>query len=343
MAELTVAAGVAGALVDLASAKGADRAALTRRARIDPAELAHPDRRVPFDRYIALMRAARELSGDPALALHFGEAFELSDLSIVGFLDAGVDTVADGLGLLNRYGSLVVEVGAPGVDRFVLERHANVVWLVDTRPNPNAFPELTESTFARIACMTRRFFGERQFLKQARMTHPAPEYLEEYERIFQVPVVFDADTNALGYDASWLDQKVATGPRYVSGILGAHAEELLKQLEKSKSMRGRVERLLVSRLMDGSVDMDTIAAELGVGRQTLLRRLKAEGATFARVLDDLRRATALHYLRAGTRSVSEIAYLVGFSEPAAFSRAFRRWTGNCPRTFVAGRLMNRSD
>ena len=76
--------------------------------------------------------------------------------------------------------------------------------------------------------------------------------------------------------------------------------------------------------------MDAVAAALGVAPKTMYRRLKAEGATFAEVLDDLRRRLAVSFLADRQVSVTEAAYLTGFSEPAAFSRAFKRWTGARP-------------
>lgn len=82
--------------------------------------------------------------------------------------------------------------------------------------------------------------------------------------------------------------------------------------------------------------MDTIAGKLGLSRQTLFRKLKAESITFEKILDELRRKLALHYLNGKKVSVNEIAYLLGFSEPAAFSRAFKRWTGSSPRMYVSG-------
>ncbi len=77
--------------------------------------------------------------------------------------------------------------------------------------------------------------------------------------------------------------------------------------------------------------MAATARALNMSRQTLYRRLKAEGTSFERVLDDLRRETALSYLESERLSVSETAYLVGFSDRSAFSRAFKRWTGRSPR------------
>jgi AraC-like DNA-binding protein len=120
-------------------------------------------------------------------------------------------------------------------------------------------------------------------------------------------------------------------PSYAFGVLTRHGDALLESLERSATLRSQVERLLMPMLHTGPVRIDAVAARLNVSRQTLYRRLKAEGVTFAQVLDELRQRMALDYLTARKVSVTETAYLVGFSEPAAFSRAFKRWTGRRPR------------
>ena len=99
----------------------------------------------------------------------------------------------------------------------------------------------------------------------------------------------------------------------------------------SKTTRGQVESVLMPILHTGSVSMDAVAKTLGFSRPTLFRKLKAEGVSFEKVLDDLRHKLALEYLGGKKVSVNETAYLVGFSDPAAFSRAFKRWTGQSPR------------
>ncbi len=334
MAEPTIAAGSARALLDLAVAKGAGRKTLLERSRIDPADLQDPDNRLPLARYVALMRAGQELCRDPALALHFGEAVDLAEMSIVGLMGRGFETFADALMQVNRYAPLIVEAESPGNDRFVLQREAGKLWLVDARPNPNDFPELTESTFARIVCTARRHFGEVRFVQAIEVTHPAPAYREEYGRVFGLPVTFESRWNALLLDGAFLTHRLAEGSthasRYVEGLVSAQAEELLRRLEQSKTTRGRVERLLLPLLHTGRAEMATIADQLGLSRQTLFRKLKQEGVTFEKVLDELRHAMALHHLQSRGASVKETAYLVGFSEPAAFSRAFKRWTGSSP-------------
>lgn len=332
MARPTNAAGFARALMDLAVMKGAERAVLAERSRIDPNELLDQDNRVPLEKYVSLMRAGKELTGDPALALHFGEAFDMAELSIVGLLGGACETAVDAFAQLNRYSRLVIDVdGVATGDRFVLSRIGGQLWLNDARTEPNDFPELTESTFARMVCSARRF-GVTQFVTAAHVTHGAPAYRAEYERIFQIPITFDSDRNALQMsEDSWTAFKPAYPSRYVFGVFSERAEKLLKSLESSTTTRGRVESLLMPALHTGGASVDMIAGQLGVSRQTLFRKLKAEGVTFEKVLDELRHQLALHYLGDGRVSVNETAYLVGFSDRTAFSRAFKRWTGSRPR------------
>jgi AraC-like DNA-binding protein len=330
MPEPTIAAGFARALMELAVSKGASQKMLAERSQIDPVELQDQDNRIPFANFVALMRAGKELCNDPALGLHFGEAFDLAELSIVGLIADASETGADAFTQVNRYARLVVEVDLGTTDRYQLERHGRELWMVDTRTNPNDFPELTESVFARGVCMARRCSSE-GFIKAVHVTHAEPGYRAEYDRIFPMPVIFGSDKNALVTDDAWLTYKSALSSRYVFGILSAHAEALLNSLESSKSTRGRVESLLIPILHTGEASMDAIAGKLGLSRQTLFRRLREEGVTFEKVLDDVRHKLALHYLSGNKVSVRETAYLVGFSDPGSFSRAFKRWTGSSPR------------
>jgi AraC-like DNA-binding protein len=261
-------------------------------------------------------------------------------LSIVGLIGQASKTFAEAFAQLNRYERLIADVdGVAAGNRLVLSRSAGELWLVDTRKNPNDFPELTESSFARMASSSRRMPGKKSFWRAVHVTHAEPAYRAEYDRIFQVPVVFESDKNALLIaDESWLTTKNPFPSRYVFGILNERAEALLKSLESSKSTQGRVESLLMLVLHTGDASMGMVARQLGLSRQTLFRKLKAEGVSFEKVLDELRHKLALDYLRGKKVSVNETAYLVGFSDPAAFSRAFKRWTGCSPRMMRASKI-----
>jgi AraC-like DNA-binding protein len=335
MADPSVSAGFAGGLLELAVAKGADRNMLLACAGIDPRDLTDQDSRIPFVKYVALMRAGKELTGEPALALHYGEV-NIAKVSIVGLIGQASETMLEAFMQLNRYVRLVVDVDLGTDQRFQVRQERGGVWLVDTRSHSNDFPELTESAFSQLVCGPRNY-GVTQLVKEVHVTHAEPAYRAEYERIFGAPVVFDSHWNAMLIDQRWMGHRIAALPRYVFGVLSEHADALLKDLESSKSIRGRVESLLMPLLHKGDASMDLIAGKLGLSRQTLFRKLKAEGTTFEKVLDDLRHRLAVDYLSGRKVSVNETAYLVGFSEPASFSRAFKRWTGTSPRTLRTAR------
>jgi AraC-like DNA-binding protein len=196
---------------------------------------------------------------------------------------------------------------------------------------------VAEAEFARIVWNTRVTFASdpafdpKSFPQEVHFTHAEPSYRAEYDRIFGVPVVFGSKWNALRVDRNFLSLRQPPVNRYVFGVLSERAGALLKSLEEATTTRGKVEGLLIPILHMGDPSVERIADKLGVSRQTLYRNLKAEGVTYEKLLDELRHKMALHYLDGKKVSVNETAYLVGFSDPSAFSRAFRRWTGSSPR------------
>jgi AraC-like DNA-binding protein len=329
MSEATCAAGFVRALLDFAVSKGAPRQELLQRAAISDYAFADLDGRIPFESYVALMRAAKELTGDDALALHFGEDVPMAGVSIVGLIGRAAETMQDAFTQLSRYVRLIVDVPLTSENRFEFQRRETGLWFVDTRADPNAFPELTESAFTHII-MPPRAAGVPAWVREAHFTHTAPPYSNEYDRIIRAPVSFGQSWNALRVDEAVVTHRIGLLPRYVFGVLTERADALMQALETEGTARAQVERLLMPVLHTGEGNIETIAAKLGVSRQTLWRNLRHECVTFEQVLDDLRRKMALEYLAARKVSVHETAYLVGFSDPAAFSRAFKRWTGKNP-------------
>ncbi len=331
-AEFTVGAGFARGLLDFAVRKGASRGALLAAAGLEAAALEDMTRRVPFRAYVALVRAAKAQTGNPALALHYGEQVDISKVSIVGLLGQAGATMIEGFIQLNRFVRLIVETANGGNgERFQLVRDRQGVWVVDARLNPDAFPELTESAFAQLVCGPRRH-GQPETLKAVHFTFPAPAYAAEFDRIFRVPVVFGARRNAFLVEERLFARPVALLPGYAGDLLTERARTELEALDSSKSARGRVEAVLGPMIRAGQPTMDAVADALKISRQRIYRQLRAEGTSFDRVLDGLRQQLAMEYLGERNASVNETAYLLGFSDPAAFSRAFKRWTGSSPKS-----------
>jgi AraC-like DNA-binding protein len=184
-----------------------------------------------------------------------------------------------------------------------------------------------------MVCSTRRGLGSIRLFKAVHFTHAAPSNAAEHERVFQMRVTFASDRNALALDESLLNG--IRGPRVsalVAAVLRERADSLLAKLDDTITTRGQVEAVLSAGLPAGNASVEFVARELALSRQTLFRRLKGEGVTFALVLDALRLRMATHYLHDVGLSVGRTASLLGYSDSTAFARAFRRWTGAAPRT-----------
>jgi AraC-like DNA-binding protein len=338
MAEATISAGYPRALVDFAVAKGADRAALLAAAGLAEADLRQQDNRVALDRYLALFPAAARMTGISAIALQFGEAVRMQDISIVGLICEACETTIEVGRELNRYAALVLDDarGEPATLMRAVAQGGDV-WVEMPHDLFTANPSMAEAEFARLVWNARVMFAQSpefarlKFPRVIHFTHDDPGYADEYARVFAAPVVFGSRWNAMQIDPEFITLRQPPVNRYVFGVLSARADALLQELQASRTVRGRVEGALAPILHTGETGMDRIAERLGMSRQTLYRALKAEGVTFEAVLDDLRRRLALSFLSDRKVSVNETAYLVGFSEPAAFSRAFKRWTGSSPK------------
>ena len=331
MANATVSAGYAKGLFDYAVARGASAEALFAASSIKPTAFDDPDNRIAMAAYQQLTRAAKVLCNAPALALEFCDDTRFEELSVVGLIVQSAPKMGEVLKQLSRYSQLVAEVDlGMEEERFEVVPMSDGLWIVDNRKSPNDFIELTEGTFGRFVCEFRRHFGDVPFAQELHLTHSAPDYAADYGRILQVPITFDSDKNAMRIDPNWLEVEVSPANEYLFGVLAARGDALLEDLANSNKLTAKVEQMILPFLHTGEISMEQIAKEMGQSRQTLYRKLKAEGANFETLLDELRHKMARHYLDGQKVSVNETAYLVGFSDPSSFSRAFKRWTGETP-------------
>jgi AraC-like DNA-binding protein len=328
MREPTVAAGMMDALFAFAVSKGAGRRELAKLAGFEPGEKA-PDDRLSYDSYVTLFRAAKRLTGDGALALRFGEEVEMSNFSVVGLLGPPPGSPGEVVDYFNRYARLLIDCPGQPPDRLRLRQAGASLWLVDARPEPNAFPELTESTFARMACTARRM-GVRSPIGELHVTHDKPAHHAEYDRIFAVPVRFGAAWNAVRLGEELLKLLPAgVQPTYAQHLAAGHAETLLGRLDEQTTFAARAAAAIESAMANGGAAVETVASDMGMSRQTLYRRLKQEDLTFEKLHDQIRCRLAVAQLRSGG-TATDIAHRLGFSDRAAFSRAFKRWTGTSP-------------
>lgn len=335
MSNATMAAGFASAFLEYAVLEGAPKKQLLQDAQLREEDLSDQDARIPLSTYYALIEAAIKETGDTSLLLRHVLDTKLEVMSIVGQIVHASTSFPHSLTQLNRYARLMADVTIPNdLDRFELLNEHDEVWLIDNKPvNGNWLA--TEASFARFISEFRRSAPEYPFELALDVTYEQPPHADRYPELFRVPVRFGADRNALQINPIWLDVPFDGGKEYVFGVFTKHADGLLANLTEKDTVRAIVERSMMPELHEGTLSMDKVALNLGMSRQTLYRRLKEEGITFAEAHDDLRRRMAMDYLSAKKVSVGETAYLLGFSEASAFVRAFKRWTGSSPTKWIS--------
>ncbi|HEX7705209.1 MAG TPA: AraC family transcriptional regulator ligand-binding domain-containing protein [Thermoanaerobaculia bacterium] len=324
----TVSAGLARNLVEVATARGANAAALFAAANLPPESLAEEDSRIPFARYVALYAAAERFLADTAFALRLGECLDGMDL-LVCHVGSGSATMRDALDVINRYGRLAIDVETfDGGDPFQVEHSVEGTWLIDASLYPGDAPQLTETSFARLITGTRQL-SERRFVRLVHLRRSEPSARDEYERVFGAPVMFGQQRNAMLMDPDWFSLELPSASPYAHTVLEAHAERLLAELNPNARGPRSAAEMVADRITSEARTMTAVARDLGMSRATLYRALRAEGTTFEKIAESVRSDLATRLLRDG-RSIAETAELLGFSDRSAFSRAFKRWTGTSP-------------
>jgi len=162
-----------------------------------------------------------------------------------------------------------------------------------------------------------------------------PPHGAEYTRLFGGSELFSQDYTGIEIERSWLDQTHAYRSPELCTLLQARAELLLAKADQDAPAGERVKRWLTSQNLDTRPTMETIARELGMSARSLRRRLHSERAPFNDLVEEARALRAKGMLADPRHSVQETAYALGFGTPAAFSRAFRRWTGMTPSAYRA--------
>lgn len=173
--------------------------------------------------------------------------------------------------------------------------------------------------------------GRRLPLTQAEFAYPAPRHAPEYLHMFSRELRFDAPCTAVRFDAAQLEAPVVQDEAALKVFLAQAPRSVFLKYRNEDSWTARVRRRLRGSIgRDGWPRLEDVAEEFRVAPTTLRRRLEAEGTSYQGVKDELRRDAAVHQLCGSARPVADIAAALGFHEPSAFHRAFKRWTGVQP-------------
>lgn len=195
---------------------------------------------------------------------------------------------------------------------------------------PAPYVEFVLASWARMA----RDLAERSsLLERVFLPHGPPADDTLHREVFGCEEVrFGRGEAELHFAEGALDAPLPRADGALASVLDRHAEALLEEIARGARWTSRALTHIERRLADGTPRLEDVARDLGLSPRMLRRRLEEENTTFARVVDDIRRRLALKMTADATLSLGEIAFFLGFSEPSAFHRAFRRWTGRTPRS-----------
>lgn len=309
--------------------EGVDALELIEGQGIDAAGVINPDRRISIDKMQGLLRRCVEVTEDEAFGLVAAEQLQPQVLHGLGLAWLASDTVYEGLKRTVRFGTLM----ATAVD-LKLEEDGDFIHL-----EIGSNLEIDDFVYASrdfgvgmITRMCRLTLGE--FLAPVRIEieRPVPQEPERWEYMLSAPVTFECETTRITWYRADIMEPLATGDPVLARINDEQTQSYLDSFLAQSTSREVVGKI-VEKLPSGPPNQQQIADAMNVSNRTLQRKLKDEGTSFMDLLQDTRLQLARKYLRQPNRSVVETAYLLGFSEPSTFSRAFKRWTGEAPAEF----------
>jgi AraC-like DNA-binding protein len=336
MRESTVAASIVRDMLDYLARGGVAVEEVVGTLDLDVAGLGKPDQRVPGSCVERLFDEAERRTGDRHVGLHMGESYHPGALNILGYVVLSCRSAGDALDRLARYAAIlndglrvrVTREGQRTVCRFdALEGLDNYLARAPRHP--------LEAMCAGVATTVRNLTGQVIELREVTFCHRAPSEAGEHLRVFGRDVQFDAAENLLAFLTSDLDAPVRSSNPELLEVFERHANAVIDELGGLGPVSRRIVRLLSERVKGIAPTLEDVASELAMSARSVQRVLRAEGTSYQHLLDDVRRELAVRHLAVRGTSAAEVAFLTGFSEPSAFSRAFRRWTGVTPGAYCA--------
>ncbi|HVY40887.1 MAG TPA: AraC family transcriptional regulator [Polyangia bacterium] len=313
------------ALAALAT-RGLDVDGALRAAGLTSAAVSSFDNRLPFNAVRALWETAAEMTGDRWFGLHAGRDLPRGDYDLLDYILSASETVGSALQRIVVYSRLNFD----RVNfRLVVEpRDARIV-----RRARITAPQYDEFVFALLLTRSRQNSGGDCSPRRVAFQHQRADDDGDPARVFGCPVRFGAPQDEMHFDPAVLDRPLRSADSKLMAVLVRYADTLMASIPVPDSVVGRVRASITRQAARALPTLPATAEALRVPERTLQRRLAAEGVRFSDLVDETRRALALNYLGNASLSVSDVGYLLHFSDPTAFHRAFRRWTGEAPRAY----------
>lgn len=329
-AQPTIASGAFKKLLASFAALGVDADALCAEVSIDRSKVEDRDARFPITKLWALWEACLARAPRPGSAVLVAQEYQPGDYGLVGFVAMNSATLGEALAHVVRYVGLWTDDPEMRLDERGVLRVAYDAKLPECLGRRVA----TEAAPAELLHGARVLTQTRVTPIEVRFAHEAPDDTSVHEAFFGCPVRFDAEDTAVVLRPEDLALPMPKADAQLGAFLRNMANDALASRPgRPASPHDRIRGIVAEELQRGVPGLDQIARRLATSERTLRRRLEESGTSFRALVDETRADLARSYVADPRLPLSEVAFLLGFSEPSAFHRAFKRWTGATPQAF----------
>jgi AraC-like DNA-binding protein len=284
-----------------------------------------PGTRMPYEDLDQVRASAAEASGDPAFGLRTASCLHPSYLGALGYAVLASDTLRIAFERIHRYVRVLNDQGH--FDLEDTDQGVRAVLSVDQGSLNAAVRD--DGQLAVLVGLCRINAGEDFKPLEVSLRRSEPDDRQPWDDFFRCTLHFDADVNAVLVSSEDLDEVLPSANPILAQMNERIVVQRLAQLDRD-NVTGRVRGAIMEQLPSGDVSDESVAEALHMTPRTLHRRLKEDGETFRTVLKSVRQDLAEQYLADSTLTLTEITFLLGFSEMSSFSRAYKHWHGQSP-------------
>lgn len=276
-----------------------------------------------------IFAASVRATGDPCFGLKVAEAFHPGNMHALGYAMLASTTLRDYCERLRNYYRIVsrnalIDIEESGAAFSMLARvsAADICW------------ETHDAFTALMVRFMRFIYGPRLNPLRVELMRPDPgrEYRLRYDGFFRCPIRYDSSMIVIALEPALVDHPLPGASKELAQMHDQTVMQYLQQLDRSDIVN-RVRAVIVDELSSCVLNKQRVAERLHMSARSLQARLAERETSFQQIMDATRRELALGYLERSTITVTEAAYLLGFSDISNFTRAFRRWTGSSPTEF----------
>ena len=326
----TVPSSYVSAIIDAAASKGADRLSILADTGLTEELLQADKTRVPAKALQTITARILEILEDENLGF-MNKRAKPGTFAMMCYACVGASNLRAALKRKIIYYDIVT-------DNFSLELHEDDEFAYFSLTPESGMDDpqhyMTLSLLI-IALRTMSWFVDQRIpLSKATFSYSRPQHVSEYNFVFSCPIQFNKTENCLVFSKNYLDLPVTQNEESLKEFLQNAPMGLLASPKSENSLLTKVQSIIKHKVKEEFPEIDEVATQLNLTPATLRRRLKHEGSSYQQIKDDIRRDTAIYLLSRGTMSIEDIAEEIGFSEPTSFFRAFKRWTGVTPRSYL---------